>query len=83
MRKCCVCGKPVTDEESYEVLGYSYHEQCLPRRTLEVKQRCFYCHKIMRKGDEAVSRGDLGCGYQDELVCDKCTKKHFKKEDKK
>jgi len=77
MRKCCVCGKPVNDGEGYEALGYVYHIHCFPWFPLPVKQRCFFCHKIMRSGDDVASLGDLGCGGQDDICCSKCITKHF------
>ena len=75
-RKCCVCGGIVA-EGGYEVLGYKYHEQCFPFFETNEKQRCYYCHKIMRKGDKVVSLGDLGVGGNNDRVCVKCANKHF------
>lgn len=77
MRKCCVCGKVVGDDDGYEVLGYTYHAECFPIMLLADKTRCYYCHKIMRKGDAVVSLASIGCGGREDLVCEKCTQKHF------
>lgn len=77
-RKCCVCGN-VVEDGGYEVLGYKYHRECFPFFKAEGKQRCYYCHKIMRKEDEVVSLGDLGVGGYGDRVCVKCADKHFAK----
>lgn len=77
MRKCCVCGQHVADGEGYESLNYVFCENCFPRFALDYKTRCYYCHKIVRKGDMVTSLADLGCGGRKDLVCEKCAKKHF------
>ena len=79
-RKCCVCGGKM-DEVEYEVMGYAYHKECFPFWECEEKQRCYYCHKIMRKGDSVVSLGDLGVGGYGDRICIKCADKHFGKKE--
>lgn len=77
MRKCCVCGGGVEDGEGYESLGYIFHERCLPKFPLTDKTRCYYCHKILRKGDMVTALDDLGAGGRNDLACEKCVRKHF------
>lgn len=77
MRRCCVCGKSVADDEGYESLGYVFHEGCMPKITLGDKTRCYYCHKIMRRGDTVTALDDLGVGGRSDFACEKCVNKHF------
>lgn len=77
MKKCCVCGGVVADGEGYESLGYIFHERCLPKFPLKDKTRCYYCHKIMRKGDMVTALDDLGQGSSRDLACEKCIRKHY------
>lgn len=76
-QKCCTCRNPVVNGTGFTVMGYRYHDYCFPIIECEEKQRCYYCHKIIRKGDQCVSLGDLGIGGNDDRVCAKCTNKHF------
>lgn len=77
MRKCAICGDPIVNGTGYVALGYAYHDRCFPRQIISEKQRCFYCHKILRKGDESVCLGDIGVGGYHDRMCMKCADKHF------
>lgn len=76
-RKCCVCGGTIK-EGGYDVLGYNYHAECFPFTEAQEKQRCYFCHKIIRRGDRVVSLGDLGVGAISDRACSKCADKHYK-----
>lgn len=76
-RKCCACGEKVASGTGYVVMGYAYHNECFPFKGCDEKDRCYYCHKILRKGDTIVTLGDLGAGGRSDRVCVKCANKHF------
>ena len=80
VHRCLLCGEPVVAGTGFVALGYYYHDYCVPFKEVEEKQRCFYCHKILRKGNTALSLADIGMGGRDDRVCTKCAHKHFAEE---
>ena len=80
VQRCVICDEPCVRGVGYVALGYRYHPQCFPFKEAPEKQRCFYCHKIIRRGDKIISLGDLGMGGSRDRICAKCADKHFAEE---
>jgi len=81
--KCLLCGDLVPSGKGYVALGYHYHKECFPFKECDEKDRCYYCHKILRRGDTIISLGDIGMGGSSDRVCVKCADKHFAEEPKR